>query len=83
MAGAGNDFIVIEARKGINLKKLAVAACDRTTGIGADGIWALGRLVGGMNCAQPSWTQSAARLRATVAVRCFRDTRRGPVARRA
>ena len=38
MAGAGNDFIVIEARKGLDLTKLAVAACDRTNGIGADGL---------------------------------------------
>ena len=43
MAGAGNDFIVIEARKakGLNLKKLAIAACDRTNGIGADGLLVL------------------------------------------
>ena len=38
MAGAGNDFIIIEARKGLNLKKLAVKACDRSYGIGADGL---------------------------------------------
>lgn len=41
MAGAGNDFIVVEARKGLNLKALAVAACDRTNGIGADGLLVL------------------------------------------
>ncbi|MCK5714045.1 MAG: diaminopimelate epimerase, partial [Hyphomicrobiaceae bacterium] len=43
MAGAGNDFIVIEARKakGLNLKKLAIAACDRANGIGADGLLVL------------------------------------------
>ncbi len=41
MTGAGNDFIVIEARKGLNLKKLARAACDRTNGIGADGLLVL------------------------------------------
>ncbi len=38
MAGAGNDFIVIEAQKGLNLKSLAIKACDRTNGIGADGL---------------------------------------------
>jgi diaminopimelate epimerase len=43
MAGAGNDFIVLEARKGLNLKKLAVQACDRTNGIGADGLLVLDR----------------------------------------
>jgi len=41
MAGAGNDFIIIEARKGLNLKKLAAAVCDRTNGIGADGLLVL------------------------------------------
>ncbi|MCK4882426.1 MAG: diaminopimelate epimerase [Candidatus Omnitrophica bacterium] len=41
MAGAGNDFIVIEAQKRLNLKKLAIAACDRTNGIGADGLLVL------------------------------------------
>ena len=41
MAGAGNDFVVIEAQKGLNLKKLAVEACDRTNGIGADGLLVL------------------------------------------
>ncbi|MCA9400070.1 MAG: diaminopimelate epimerase [Candidatus Omnitrophica bacterium] len=38
MAGAGNDFIVISAQKGSNYKKLALKACDRSTGVGADGI---------------------------------------------
>lgn len=38
MAGAGNDFIVIEDPNGIKLKDLALKACDRTNGIGADGI---------------------------------------------
>ncbi len=38
MTGAGNDFIIIEARKGLNLKKLAIKACDRVNGIGADGL---------------------------------------------
>ena len=41
MAGAGNDFIVIEARPGTNYKRLAVKACDRTNGIGADGLLVL------------------------------------------
>jgi len=41
MAGAGNDFIVIEARKGLNLKRLALRVCDRTNGIGADGLLVL------------------------------------------
>lgn len=41
MAGAGNDFIVIEARPGTNYKRLAVNACDRTNGIGADGLLVL------------------------------------------
>ena len=43
MAGAGNDFIVIEACPGINVKKLAIAACHRTNGIGADGLLILGK----------------------------------------
>ncbi len=38
MAGAGNDFIVIDAAPGLNYKKLAQKACDRTEGIGADGL---------------------------------------------
>lgn len=38
MAGAGNDFIVIDAAPGLNYKKLAMKACDRTNGIGADGL---------------------------------------------
>lgn len=38
MAGAGNDFLVMTPPKGINLKKLAVKACDRTNGVGADGL---------------------------------------------
>ncbi len=41
MAGAGNDFLVIEAAPKIDYKKLAVKACDRTNGIGADGILVL------------------------------------------
>ena len=39
MSGAGNDFIMIDKPKnGFNLKKLAIKACDRTNGIGADGL---------------------------------------------
>ena len=39
MAGHGNDFIMIDKpRTAINLKKLAIKACDRTNGIGADGL---------------------------------------------
>ena len=38
MAGAGNNFLVIDAPKNIDLKKLALKACDRMNGIGADGI---------------------------------------------
>lgn len=39
MSGAGNDFIVLdEAPNGMDLKKLALQACNRSNGIGADGI---------------------------------------------
>jgi len=38
MVGAGNDFVIVEALKGVNYKKLAVKMCDRTNGIGADGL---------------------------------------------
>lgn len=39
MTGAGNDFIVIDAPKTkINLKRLTTKICDRTNGIGADGL---------------------------------------------
>jgi len=41
MAGAGNDFLIVENRKGINWKPIAVKACDRTNGIGADGLLVL------------------------------------------
>jgi diaminopimelate epimerase len=41
MTGAGNDFIIIEPVKGLNLKTLTVKACDRTNGIGADGVLVL------------------------------------------
>lgn len=43
MAGAGNDFLMIEKpRTNINLKKLAQKACDRTNGVGADGLIVIG-----------------------------------------
>ena len=38
MVGAGNDFIVVENPRGLDTKKLAVRMCDRTNGIGADGL---------------------------------------------
>lgn len=39
MSGAGNDFLMIEdLPSDVNLKKLAIRACDRTNGVGADGI---------------------------------------------
>ena len=38
MAGAGNDFIMLDAPVNGDLKKLAAKACNRTSGIGADGI---------------------------------------------
>jgi len=41
MAGAGNDFVIVEARRGLDLNKLAAHVCDRTNGIGADGLLAL------------------------------------------
>src|SRR3990167_5906741 len=41
MAGAGNDFVVIEANDGIDYKKLTKKICDRTNGIGADGLLVL------------------------------------------
>ena len=37
MAGAGNDFIIIEAMN-TDYRKLALKVCDRTGGIGADGL---------------------------------------------
>ncbi len=42
MSGAGNDFIIIKDQPGLIYRKLAVKACDRTDGIGADGILVLG-----------------------------------------
>jgi diaminopimelate epimerase len=41
MSGAGNDFIVIDAVPGLNYVKLANKACNRTNGIGADGLLVL------------------------------------------
>lgn len=38
MVGAGNDFIVIEARPDLDYVKFTRAACARQTGIGADGV---------------------------------------------
>ena len=38
MVGAGNDFIIIEARPNFDYAKFALAACARQTGIGADGV---------------------------------------------
>ena len=41
MVGAGNDFLVLEATPGVDYRKLAPKACDRTSGIGADGLLVL------------------------------------------
>src|SRR3989338_3183189 len=38
MTGACNDFVVIDAKPGLNYKKLAAQVCDRNNGIGADGL---------------------------------------------
>ncbi len=38
MAGAGNDFVVVEAPIKVDPKKLTIKVCDRTNGIGADGL---------------------------------------------
>lgn len=40
MSGTGNDFVIMEASalKGLDVKKLAVLICNRTNGIGADGL---------------------------------------------
>ncbi len=44
MSGAGNDFIVIDAPKEkLDLKKLAIKACDRSNGIGGDGLLVLNK----------------------------------------
>jgi diaminopimelate epimerase len=41
MVGAGNDFIIIEARKGLDYTKFTRAVCARHNGIGADGVLVL------------------------------------------
>ena len=41
MVGAGNDFIIIEAREGIEYTEFARAVCSRHSGIGADGVLVL------------------------------------------
>jgi diaminopimelate epimerase len=41
MVGAGNDFIIIEAREGLDYVKFAKAVCARQNGIGADGVLVL------------------------------------------
>ncbi|MBF0511254.1 MAG: diaminopimelate epimerase [Candidatus Omnitrophica bacterium] len=38
MVGAGNDFIVIEAREGFDYARFAKEVCARQNGIGADGV---------------------------------------------
>ena len=39
MQGAGNDFVVIDAKnKRLNWNELAIKMCDRHYGIGADGL---------------------------------------------
>ncbi|MCG3176148.1 MAG: Diaminopimelate epimerase [Candidatus Omnitrophica bacterium] len=46
MAGAGNDFVIIDDRRGAagrNPSRLAERLCDRKNGIGADGLLLLGR----------------------------------------
>ena len=41
MVGAGNDFIIIEAREGLEYTEFARAVCSRHSGIGADGVLVL------------------------------------------
>jgi diaminopimelate epimerase len=41
MQGAGNDFLVIDHAAGVDYAALAVKACDRHMGVGADGILVL------------------------------------------
>jgi diaminopimelate epimerase len=45
MVGAGNDFIIIEARKNFDYAKFTKAVCSRHNGIGADGILVLDKSV--------------------------------------
>ena len=42
MAGAGNDFLIIEPAGRVNLAQLARRMCDRGNGVGADGLLVLG-----------------------------------------
>jgi diaminopimelate epimerase len=42
MTGAGNDFVILDDPKIRGLASLAKKICDRTTGIGADGLICLG-----------------------------------------
>ena len=43
MVGAGNDFLVIDAKDGVDYAALAQKACHRQMGIGADGVLVLER----------------------------------------
>lgn len=43
MVGAGNDFIIVDALQGFNFKRLSIKICDRTNGIGADGLLVCGK----------------------------------------
>lgn len=43
MAGAGNDFVVIDHDPSLDYSKLASKICARQTGVGADGILVLDR----------------------------------------
>ncbi len=43
MAGAGNDFLVLEDAAGLQFKKLARIMCHRTNGVGADGLLILAK----------------------------------------
>ncbi len=46
MQGVGNDFVVLDAAGlpvGADLSRLAMAACDRHTGVGADGLLVVAR----------------------------------------
>ncbi len=42
MAGAGNDFIVVDETAGVSYPRLSRRVCHRTDGIGADGLLVLG-----------------------------------------
>ncbi len=41
MTGGGNDFVLINQSKGLDLPKTAVKLCDRKFGVGADGLLAV------------------------------------------